>query len=115
MRLFEALRLLKQNSGRHTAPFRGFLVCQSMPLHLKTSLEAHLHLALPQRRIEVETRIYGDVHSDLNRLKHRPADCTAFAIEWADLAGSAISKAMFIDRCQPLYHLYHRVQEEING
>jgi FkbH-like protein len=85
MRLSEALTLLKQNSSSQAAPFRVFLVCGFTPLHLQTFLSAHLGLALPQRRIEVETGLYGDFSGNLERLKRAPADCGVVVLEWADL------------------------------
>src|SRR5258706_287900 len=54
MRLSEALTILKKNLANEADPFRVFLVCGFTPLHLQTFLLAHLQLALPQRRIEVQ-------------------------------------------------------------
>ena len=85
MRLSEALMLVKNHSAIEAASFRAFFVCGSMPLHLQTFLAARLHLAYPQRRIEVQTGFYGDFLGNLERLMRHPVDCGVVLLEWTDL------------------------------
>jgi FkbH-like protein len=86
MRLSEALTILQKSSDTDAPRFGAVLVCGFMPLHLKSFLAAHLQLALPQRRIEVQTGLYGDFIGTLEKLSQGgPLDCAVVLIEWTDL------------------------------
>jgi len=83
MRLIEALEICRQPVAPEAPAFRAALICGFTPLHLTTFFEAELRRRLPQRRVSVETGIYGDLLGNLERLG--PVEAAAVALEWADL------------------------------
>ena len=85
MRLIEALEILRKEQPECTGMFRGFLVCGFSPLHLQTFLGAHFRLALPNRKTEVLSGIYGDFWGNLDRLQASDADIGLVTLEWSDL------------------------------
>ena len=82
MKLSEALEILQQ-ARHHQNPFTVTLACGFTPLHLQTFLGAHLQAALPDRRVEIKTGLYGDLIGTLERAGG--SDAIAVAIEWPDL------------------------------
>jgi len=85
MKLLEALEILKKEQPEKSAPFRAFLVCGFTPLHLQTFLDAHLRLALPGRRTEILSGLYGDFWGNLDRVAPAGADAAIVVLEWSDL------------------------------
>jgi FkbH-like protein len=84
MTLIEALKILQAPVRPDAAPFDIFLACGFTPLHLKTLLEAHLRQLLPDRRIGVNTGLYGDLAGSIERIG-AGATNAAVIIEWEDL------------------------------
>jgi FkbH-like protein len=82
VKLSEALEIL-QSARHHPNSFRVTLACGFTPLHLQTFLAAHLQVALPDRRVEIKTGLYGDLAGALERAAG--SDAIAIAIEWPDL------------------------------
>jgi FkbH-like protein len=84
VKLTEALHI-RQRAAAIPGRFSVMLACGFTPLHLETFLAAHLQLALPKRRVEVKTGLYGDLTGTLERLAETDVDAIAVAIEWPDL------------------------------
>ena len=84
MKLTEALRI-RQGAAGVPNSFQVALACGFTPLHLETFLAAHLQQALPGRRVEVATGLYGDLAGTLERFAEIEADAFAVALEWPDL------------------------------
>ncbi len=61
MRLIEALRIANSPALPDAQPFIVALACSFTPLHLETMVKASLRLALPHKRVEVRTGLYGDL------------------------------------------------------
>lgn len=85
----DALRIL-QAAPRSADPFHLVLVCGFTPLHLKTLIGAHIQRRLPQRLVQVETGLYGDLAGTLEALattssRERRPETAVMAIEWQDL------------------------------
>jgi FkbH-like protein len=80
-----ALDILKKPVPEGAPLGRVFLACGFTPLHLQTFLTARLREAFPERRIEVETGLYGDLAGNLERLNPADFDAVAVVIEWEDL------------------------------
>jgi FkbH-like protein len=85
MTLIEALRILQAPVPDGAAPFEVFLACGFTPLHLKTLLEARMRQLLPDRRISVNTGLYGDLAGSLERIRSAGANAAAVIVEWEDL------------------------------
>ena len=83
MDLTEALQTLHTPVPGGASPFRLFLACGFMPLHLATFLRAHLRRLLPGRDISVAAGVYGDTVGNIRR--GGDADAAVVALEWADL------------------------------
>src|ERR1700676_1614005 len=82
VKLSVALDILQRS--RHLQDrFSVTLACGFTPLHLQTFLAAHLQSAPPDRRVELETGLYGDLAGTLERATGR--DAIAIAIEFPDL------------------------------
>jgi hypothetical protein len=82
VKLSVALEILQ--SARHRQdPSTVTLACGFTPLYLQTFLGAHLQAALPTRRVEIKTGLYGDLAGTLERAAG--SDAIAVAIEWPDL------------------------------
>ena len=89
MRLIEALEVL----GRPVAELPRlniFLACGFTPLHLQTFLAAQLQLAIPEKRVEIKTGLFGDLVGNLERLEPSGIDGLAVVIEWADIRTSLV-------------------------
>jgi len=84
VKLTEALHV-RQGAGGIPDRFSVALACGFTPLHFETFLAAHLQLALPKRRVEVTTGLFGDLPGTLERLAESGADAAVVAIEWPDL------------------------------
>jgi len=84
MKLIEALQIA-QAPPAEGKPFRVYLACGFMPLHLHTFLRAHLRQRLPDRPVEVECGLFGDLPANLERAIALRFDATAVTIEWTDL------------------------------
>ena len=85
MKLIEALEVLREPWPDDAAPFRVDLVCGFTPLHLVTFLAAHLRRLCADRRIEVDTGLFGDLLNTLERVEKSRPDACAIVLEWADL------------------------------
>jgi FkbH-like protein len=85
LNLIDALEILKRPVPESVPPRRIFLACGFTPLHLQTFLAARLREALPQRRIEIQTGLHGDLAGNLERLKPADFEAAAVVIEWEDL------------------------------
>jgi FkbH-like protein len=88
MKLLEAIEILKRPVVPEAPPFKIGLGCGFNPLHLETLLRAELQLAMPNRRIESDSGIYGDFWGNINRLgdlEKSGLDSAVVLIEWPDL------------------------------
>lgn len=85
MKLTEALKIVRSSVTRPGEPLKVYLACGFIPLHLSTFLAAELAELLPERRIEIEVGLYGDLTGNLRLLKDSAATAGAVVIEWADL------------------------------
>lgn len=85
MKLIEALEIIRQNPRAESQRFRASLVCGFTPLHLQTFLQANLVVSLPERRIELQTGLYGDFWGNLDRLDNSDSDVGVIVMEWSDL------------------------------
>jgi FkbH-like protein len=62
-----------------------FLACGFTPLHLQTFLAAELFLAAPEKRVEVQTGLFGDLAGSLERLNPAAIEHLVVLIEWSDI------------------------------
>ena len=85
MKLADALKIVQTPTSPGAEPFRVYLACGIFPLHLTTFLAAHLRERLPERAIEIETGLYGDLIGNLKRLQRSSAQAGAVVVEWPDL------------------------------
>ncbi len=85
MKLIEALAIVRQNPRNEQRPFRVSLVCSFTPLHLQTFLQAFLLNVIPDRRIDVQSGLYGDFWGNLTCLNKGSLDAAVLALEWSDL------------------------------
>ena len=85
MKLIEALKILRNPPSPQADKFGVYLVCGFNPLHLDTLLAAELQLLFPDRRIEVQTGLYGDFWGSLARLEKAAPDVGVLLLEWPDL------------------------------
>ena len=86
MKLIEALRIAGRNPSPETAPRARFLfACGFTPLHAVAFLKAHLIAALPDRHVEINTGLYGDLAGSLERLDTAGLQGAAVIVEWPDL------------------------------
>jgi FkbH-like protein len=83
MKLIEALKIVQKPLPDDAESFQLFLACGCTPLHLQTFLSAHL-LRHQQRRIVIQTGLYGDLLGNLARLAKMTVDAGAVVLEWAD-------------------------------
>jgi FkbH-like protein len=84
MKLIDALRIVAKGPPDEGKAFTAFLACGFTPLHLHTFLAAQLQLLLPQRRVTVETGLYGDFTGTLDRLEKTTSQAVAVVLEWPD-------------------------------
>jgi FkbH-like protein len=64
---------------------RVYLACGFSPLHLGTFLSAEIQCRFPDRKVEVETGLYGDIAGNVQRMSSDGCDSGAVVLEWADL------------------------------
>jgi FkbH-like protein len=83
MDLTEALQTLQAPVPGGAPPFRAFLACGFMPLHLATFLRAHLRRLLPGHDVKLTAGVYGDAAGNIAR--GGDADALVVALEWTDL------------------------------
>jgi FkbH-like protein len=80
----EALQRLRTQPA-NALPFPVWLLCGFTPEPLSTFLRAYLQDALPGRRVEVRTGLYGDLSGNVQRYLAEPGGAAVLVIEWADL------------------------------
>ena len=85
MKLAEALKLAMLAQRGKGSLLSGFLAAGVNPLHLKTFVVAELSLLVPDRRVEVESGLYGDLLGNLRRFSVRDFEFGIVLIEWTDL------------------------------
>jgi FkbH-like protein len=85
MKLTEALQILNAAKASNHPVVRCILACGLTPLHLATLLAARLQQALPDKRVEVHTPVFGDAAANLQPSYIGNADFILVAIEWSDL------------------------------
>jgi FkbH-like protein len=85
MKLTEALQHLNGAKAADLPVSRVVLACSFTPLHLGTLLGGHLQVALPARRIVVETPVFGDTPANLRSPAVDGAELVLVALEWTDL------------------------------
>jgi FkbH-like protein len=84
MKLAEALKIVQTAPPEKAERFSLYLACGFLPLHLSTFIQAYLSELLPERRIRIETGLYGDLAGNLERVKDADASAGAVVFEWAD-------------------------------
>jgi FkbH-like protein len=84
MKVSEALEIV-HGADPGARPFRVVLACGFTPLHLQTFLTAHLQRRLPDRKVTIETGVYGDVRGPLRKVPTMQVDALAVVLEWTDL------------------------------
>jgi len=84
MKLIEALKIVNAPPQQAAQHEDVFIVCGFTPLHLQTFLEAHLLLRSPDRRVRVNSGLYGDVAGNLERAAAAAPDAVAVVLEWPD-------------------------------
>lgn len=85
MKLSEALKISQTNLPAAAEKLRIFLACGFTPQILTTFLTAHLRRRLPNRVIEIEVGVYGDLTGSVERLLKSSSGAGVLMIEWADL------------------------------
>ena len=85
MKLTEALNIIHGATHRKGGTFKSFLATGLNPLHLKTFIAAELSLLFTDRKIEIQTGLYGDFLGNLRRLSKAEVDAGIVVMEWADL------------------------------
>ena len=85
LNLIEALELSKKPLPDGAKYFSVILACGFNPLHLQTFLHAHLRQALPDRRIQIKTGLFGDLAGTLERVSAGSHDALVVPFEWPDL------------------------------
>lgn len=85
MKLSEALRYTRKSVPADAKPLDVFLACGFTPLHLATFLNAQLRLGAPERRVSVQTGLFGDLVGNLQRAERSGCDAVAVPLEWPDL------------------------------
>src|SRR2546423_4712573 len=84
MKLAEALKITQEATPADAERYSVYLACGFEPLHLATFLAAHLRRAVPERLINIETGIYGDLPGNLEQLRNSESDTGVVIFEWAD-------------------------------
>lgn len=85
MKLSEALKITQALPHSGAQEFEVYLACGIFPLHLTTFLAAHLRRRLPDRAIEIQTGLYGDLPGNLEQLRKSSARAGVVIVEWSDL------------------------------
>lgn len=84
MNVTEALSILRSRKAGGE-PFHVLLACGFTPLHLKTLIQAHLQQALPDRRVEIHTGLFGNLAETIDSAGNPHWHGVAVVIEWPDL------------------------------
>lgn len=84
MTLAQAFRILSSSSAERPL-FSIALACGFTPLHLRTFLAANLAAALPGKRVEVQTGLFGDLAGTLESVWQQDTAAIVVALEWPDL------------------------------
>jgi FkbH-like protein len=84
MRLAEALTIVQKTSA-DLPEYAIALACGMTPLHLQNYLAAHLQAARPDRKVRVNTGLFGDLAGTLEQLATEKLQAIAVVIEWSDL------------------------------
>lgn len=85
MKLSEALKISQTNLPADAGKLSVFLACGFTPQILSTFLTAHLRERLPNRGVEIEIGVYGDLIGNVERLLKSLSGTGVLMIEWADL------------------------------
>jgi FkbH-like protein len=85
MKLIEALDILRKAPAGPEAELNVFLACGFTPLHLQTMLKAEVQLLYPDRRISMETGLFGDLIGSLKTLSMANSFAGIVVAEWQDL------------------------------
>ena len=85
MKFADALQLIRAEPPAGARPLSVALACGCTPNTLQIFLTAHLRTRFPDRRVAVETGLYGDCLGNLDRLRRPGRDGVAVVMEWADL------------------------------
>ncbi|HEX8286355.1 MAG TPA: HAD-IIIC family phosphatase [Pyrinomonadaceae bacterium] len=84
MKLSEALKIVQIAPASTAEKLTVFLACGFTPLHLTTFLTAHLRRRLPNRVVEIQTGLYGDLPGNITRLRKSKSDVGVIMLEWSD-------------------------------
>jgi FkbH-like protein len=84
MKLSDALQIIRKAASEPREELAVFLVCGFTPLHLQTILAAELQLLYPDRRIVMESGVFGDLIGNLKRIAESRATTAAVILEWQD-------------------------------
>src|SRR5450631_823984 len=84
MNVTEALSILRTCKAGGE-PFRVLLACGFTPLHLKTLMQAHLQQALPDRSVEIDTGLFGNLAETIDGAVNSQWHAAVVVLEWADL------------------------------
>ena len=84
MNITEALGILRRHKAAGD-PFSVLLACGFTPLHLKTLMQAHLQRALPDRLVEMDTGLFGNLAETIRSAVDRHWHAVMVVIEWPDL------------------------------
>jgi len=118
MKLIEALNILKSEPPK--APqLNVYLVSGFTPLHLQTFLAAHLQLLCPDRQVQIQSGLYGDLPGNLERAAATSPDAIAIALEWQDLDPRLGIRAVGHDSStgdikEDVSRQLHRIQQSID-
>ena len=85
MKFADALKLVRAEPPAGARPLSVALACGCTAHTLQVLLTAHLRTLFPERRVAVDTGLYGDCLAALDRLRQSPSDGVAVVVEWADL------------------------------
>lgn len=84
MKISEALQIIT-SAPPEAPPFRLWLACGFTPLHLQTLLTAHVQELRPDRKVEIQAGLFGDLAGTLRRAATESTHAVAVPIEWTDL------------------------------
>jgi len=84
IKLIDALNIVKTAPRQEAQALNVYLVCGYTPLHMQTFLTAHLQLRSPDRSVQVQTGLYGDIAGNLERAAEAGRDAVALVLEWPD-------------------------------
>ncbi|HVS37558.1 MAG TPA: HAD-IIIC family phosphatase [Gemmataceae bacterium] len=85
MKFADALKTARAEPPAGAQPLSIALVCGCTADVLQTFLTAHLRRVFPDRRVTVETGLYGDCLGNLQRASQSAHLGIAVVVEWADL------------------------------